>query len=275
MKKEAQDWKTSLAQRLSLFTVLVTVLVSLLDLLYAPIFANESLSAKAQVIGQDLVNLLLAAPLLWVSLNQFKKGSFKARTISIGILAFLAYTFLSYGVIFKLNQGFLLYTAAFGVSFYATILSLAGIRLEEIEVKASDGIKKRTQYTLSIILVIIMLLWTPSVANYYLYNQIPSALTVEKFHTLIIPFQDFSIVLPITLIAIWLLRKDEKMGYILAPIVLVKALSIALGVLGMIVLMQIMGTPAVIPQVLIFIIGATVIGWYTRYYYNGIEFKSS
>ena len=275
MKTEAQDWKTGLAEKLSLLTVLLTVLVSLLDLLYAPIFANESLSAKAQVIGQDLVNLLLAAPLLWVSLNQSKKGSFKARTISIGILAFLAYTFLSYGVIFKLNPGFLLYTAAFGVSFYATILSLAGIRLDEIEIKASMGVKKRTQYALSIILVIIMLLWTPSIVNYYLYNQIPSALTVEKVHTLIIPFQDYSIVLPMTLIAIWLLRKDEKMGYILAPIVLVKALSIALGVLGMIVFMQIMGTPAVIPQVLIFVIGAAVIGWYTRYYYNGIEFESA
>ena len=68
--KTAQDWKTSLAEKLSLLTVLLTVIVSLLDLLYAPIFTNESLSAKAQVIGQDLVNLLLAAPLLWVSLNQ-------------------------------------------------------------------------------------------------------------------------------------------------------------------------------------------------------------
>ena len=255
--------------------MVLTILVSLLDLLYDPIFVNETLSAKAQVIGQDLVNLVLAAPALFIALRSTKKGSLKAHTISTGILAYLAYTFLSYCVIFKLNKGFLLYTVAFGVSLYATILSLASINLEKTQIITSQGVKRRTPYALGIILVIIVLLWTPDIMNFYLNNQIPAALTVDNVHTLIIPFQDFSIVLPLTLIAIWLLRKEEKMGYILAPIVLVKALSIALAVIGMIVFMQIMGTPAVLGQIMVFVIGSVIIGWYTRYYYKRIEITES
>ena len=272
---ETLDWKTSLWEKLALSTVALTIIISIMDLIYAPIFANETVSAKAQVIGQDIVNLVLAAPLLLYSLRLAKKGSFKARTINIGILAYLAYTFLSYCVIFKLNQGFLLYTAAFGVSFYATIIGLTGINLQKIEISVSPGVKKRTPYALSIILLIIVLLWTPDIVNYYLNNQIPATLTLDNVHTLIIPFQDFSIVLPLTLITIWLLRKEEKLGYVLAPIVLVKALSIALAVIGMIVFMQIMGTPAVLGQIVVFLIGSVIIGWYTRYYYNGIEITES
>jgi len=270
-----QDWKTSLWEKLTITTVALTIIISLVDLFYAPIFAGETASAKAQVIGQDLVNLVLAAPILFYSLKLAKKGCFKARTINMGILAYLAYTFLSYCVIFKLNQGFLLYTAGFGVSFYATIIGLAGINLEKLEISVSQGVKKRTPYALSIILLIIVLLWTPDIVNYYLNGQVPASLTVDNVHTLIIPFQDFSIVLPLTLITIWLLRKEEKVGYVLAPIVLVKALSIALAVIGMIVFMQIMGTPAVLGQIMVFLIGAAVIGWYTRYYYNGIEITES
>ena len=272
---ETLDWKTSLWEKLALSTVALTIIISIMDLIYAPIFTNETVSAKAQVIGQDIVNLVLAVPILLYSLRLAKKNSFKARTINIGVLAYLAYTFLSYCVIFKLNQGFLLYTAAFGVSFYATIIGLTGINLEKIEISVSPGVKKRTPYALSIILLIIVLLWTPDIVNYYLNNQIPATLTLDNVHTLIIPFQDFSIVLPLTLITIWLLRKEEKLGYVLAPIVLVKALSIALAVIGMIVFMQIMGTPAVLGQIVVFLIGSVIIGWYTRYYYNGIEITES
>ena len=94
-------------------------------------------------------------------------------------------------------------------------------------------------------------------------------------HTLIIPFEDFSIVLPLALITAWLTRKDEKMGYILAPVVLVKAFSIALAVLGMIVFMQLSGTPAVLGQVIVFVVAGGVIGAYTRFYLRGIEIRDS
>ena len=266
-----KDWKTGLAYRLSLLVAALTVIISLMDLLYAPIFANETVSARAQVIGQDIVNLILAVPALLLSLRHMKKGSMKSRTINIGILAYLAYTFLSYCVIFKLNQGFLLYTAAFGLSFYATLLNLSGMKIDQLNIVASEGVKKWTKYSMILILVIIALLWTPDIVNYYLYGQLPATLTVDNVHTLIIPFQDYSLILPLTVITIWLLRKEENTGYILAPVILIKALSIALAVLGMILFMQISGTPAALGQVGVFIVGAVMIGAYTRYFYNGIE----
>jgi hypothetical protein len=122
-----------------------------------------------------------------------------------------------------------------------------------------------------LILIIITVLWTPDILNYYTTGNLPAAITVDGVHTLIIPFQDFSIVMPLALITMWLVRRGEKWGYILAPVVLVKALSKALAVLGMIVFMQLSGTPANLGQAMVFVIGAAVIGAYTRSYFRGIE----
>jgi hypothetical protein len=139
---KGKDWKTGLSYKLSLGVAVITIIVSLMNLLYAPILLKETASARAQVIGQDLVNLILGVPVLYLSMNHSERGSLKARTIWLGLLAYFAYTFLSYCVIFKLNQGFLVYTAAFGLSFYATLLNLAGINTDRLEVDASPSVRK-------------------------------------------------------------------------------------------------------------------------------------
>lgn len=265
-----KDWRTDLAYGLSIGVAAVTLVVSLMDLLYAPIFVKETASTKAQVIGQDLVNLVLGIPALLLSISYSKRGSQKARTIWLGLLAYFAYTFLSYCALFELNEGFLVYTAAFGLSLYATLLNLAGMRTNRLEVVASPSVRKWTPYSMMLILLIIALLWTPDVAAYYATGRLPSAMTVDGAHTLIIPFQDFSIVMPLALITAWLTRKEEKIGYILAPVILIKALSIALAVLGMIAVMQYSGTPAVPGQIAVFVIGSLIIGTYTRHYFKGI-----
>jgi hypothetical protein len=269
-----KDWKTDLSYKLSIGIAALILIISLIDLLYPPIFLKETASTKAQVIGQDIVNLFLGIPALILSMSLSKRGSLKARTIWLGLLAYFAYTFLSYAVIFELNPGFLAYTAAFGLSLYATLLNLSGMDVDKLEVDASPSIRKWTPFTMVLILILIAILWTPDVATYYATGKVPQTITVDGAHTLIIPFQDYAIVLPLVLLTAWLIRKEEKLGYILAPVVLIKALSITLAVLGMIVAMQYFGTPAVLGQVIVFVIGSLIIGVYTRHFFSGIEIRN-
>lgn len=266
-----KDWKTGLSYKLSLGVVILTIAISLIDLLYPPIFLKETTSAKAQVIGQDLVNLILGVPALLYSMSYARRGSIKARLIWLGVLAYYAYTYLSYGVLFKLNPGFILYTAAFAFSLYATLLNLAGLNIDKLEIESNETTRQRTQYVLGLIIVIIALLWTPDLATYYLQGGTPAAITSEGFHTLIIPFQDYSILLPLTILTIWLLQKQETTGYILAPVILVKAFSIAVAVAGMIIFIQIAGTPANLYQIIIFLLGGTLIGLYLRNYLKNLH----
>jgi len=269
-----ENWETKLGYKLALGVVAVTVFISLLDLLHAPIFMRETASTKAQVLGQDIVNLVLGVPAMLYALQLSRKGSLKARTALIGLMAYLAYTFLSYNILFKLNDGFLLYTAGFGLSLYATLLNMAGLDVKNLSITASPSAKKWTPMVMAFILLIVVVLWTPDIAYYYSTGEYPPRIIEEGVHTLAIHFQDLSIVAPLALLTAWLIRKDENMGYVLAPVLLVKALSIALAVLGMITVMHLSGTPAAIGEIMVFVVGALVIGGYTMRYYKGIEMRA-
>jgi len=268
---EEGEWKTELSYRLSSVLILLTLAVSLIDLFYPPIFFKETLSSKAQVVGQDLVNLFLGVPVLVLSLYFSRKGSIKARIILLGVQAYFAYTFLSYAVLFKLNPGFLLYTAAFGVSFYATLLDLAGFSLEQIEITASRGTRRSSQYALAFVVLVMVILWSPDLVAYYVQGEIPSVISQDGFHTLVLPFQDFSIILPLALITLWLIRRDVEWGYILTPVVLVKVFSIAVAVIGMIITMSFYEAPVSLPQIIIFSVASLVVGAYMRSYFKNIQ----
>jgi hypothetical protein len=275
MSKDNEDWKTQIVHKLSVVLLFLTVITSLLDLFYPPIFSKETLSSQAQVMGQDLINLFLGVPALALSLYYSKKGSIKSRIILIGVLAYLAYTFLSYGVLFKLNPGFIIYSADFAVSLYATLLAIAGLEIDRLKIKTTEKTRKNAQYSMILVILIIIFLWSPDLAAYYLQGEIPAAITQDGFHTLIIPFQDLSIILPLTLLTIWLLRREKEWGYILTPIILVKVFSIAVAVLGMIAVMYYYGAPLSIPQVGIFLLGGLVIAIYIRSYMKNIQIQSS
>jgi hypothetical protein len=269
-----EDWETGLGYKLALGIVVATMLISMLDLFHAPIFMRETASTKAQVLGQDVVNLVLGVPATLYALQLSRKGSLKARTALIGLMAYFAYTFLSYNILFKLNDGFLLYTAGFGLSFYATLLNMAGLDVKNLRITASPSAKKWTPIVMAFILMIVVVLWTPDIAYYYSTGKYPPRIIEDGVHTLAIHFQDLSIVAPLALLTAWLIRKDENMGYVLAPVLLVKALSIALAVLGMITLMHLSGTPAAIGEIMVFVVGALVIGGYTLRFYKGIEMRA-
>ena len=81
-----EDWETRLGYKLALGVAAVTLLISLLDLLHAPIFMRETASTKAQVLGQDIVNLVLGVPATLYTLQLARKGYLKARTALIGLM---------------------------------------------------------------------------------------------------------------------------------------------------------------------------------------------
>ena len=266
-----ENWKTELGYKLTQVIVALSIIITLVDLFHAPIFVRETASTKAQVIGQDLVNLIISAPATLYALHLSRKGSFKARTALTGILAYYAYTFLSYVILFKLNDGFLLYTAAFGASLYGTLLMMAGLEVDKINITPSPATRRYVPVVMGFILLIVVVLWTPDLVYFYSTGLHPERMIVDNVHTLAIHFQDLSIAVPLALLTIWLVRKDEKMGYVLAPILLVKAVSIGLAVLGMIAAMQMAGTPAMIGEVMVFLVATLVLGGYTQRFYKGIE----
>jgi hypothetical protein len=64
----------------------------------AGLYRNDSISAAAQVIAQDVITLALGIPLLLVSPWRFRKGTLRGQLLLTGTLAYLLYTYASNGV---------------------------------------------------------------------------------------------------------------------------------------------------------------------------------
>ena len=76
---------------------------------------------------------------------------------------------------------------------------------------------------------------------------------------------------PLGLLTIHLLRRNEGLGLVLAPIMYVKGLTLAISVLGMMGFMALAGTPATLPEVGIFVIMTAVFAYATVLYLGCID----
>src|ERR1700738_330040 len=117
------------------------------------LYAHESVSMAAQAIGQDVVTLLVAVPLLLLAIRLASTGSVRGVLLRTGALAHFAYTYLlmafcgTYTALFLVsgalcffaysyllwafggtyNALFLVYVALFSAAAFGLILSLVSI----------------------------------------------------------------------------------------------------------------------------------------------------
>ena len=113
---------SSSALALSLAIVPVAGLASGLGLLVPGLYRDPSWLVP-QARGQDLVTLLASASMLW-ALHAARRGSTRAHLVWLGILGYVAYTYVGAAFAYAYNELFLLYIALFGLSVFALALAL-------------------------------------------------------------------------------------------------------------------------------------------------------
>src|SRR5687767_13917567 len=103
---------------LSLLLAVLVAAASGAGILLEGTYAKESASWAAQGVGQDIVTLTLAVPLLIVSAIEASRGSKRALLVWTGVLVYLVYSYTLYAFFIHFNALFVVYTAALGLSFY-------------------------------------------------------------------------------------------------------------------------------------------------------------
>lgn len=91
------------------------------------LYANELVSGATQAIGQDIVTLLVAIPLLLIATYLVARGSLRGRLLQAGALWYFAYTYLLMAFGAAYNPFFLIYVALYSVSLLVFLLSLLSI----------------------------------------------------------------------------------------------------------------------------------------------------
>src|SRR3954464_9670386 len=101
---------------LAYLTTALIFCISVVGVADSAIYARETANWRAQAIGQDWVDLVLAVPWLAITAAMARQGSRSGVVLLVGGLAYAAYELVIYAFALHFNALFLVYCAALGLS---------------------------------------------------------------------------------------------------------------------------------------------------------------
>lgn len=189
------------------------------------------MSAASQAIAQDGITLVVGIPLLLVSLLLSLRGTIRGRLLA-GALGYFTYTYASYCFLAMYNDLFLVYVMLFSASLFAFIMVFRSVE--------RDGVVMKSQlpavsigFILLLIAFLIIMLWLGRIAGAWRDGTVPAGL--EHYTTLVIQALDLAVLLPLMVLTGTLLVRRQSYGYLLAPVVLVKAATLLTSISSMII----------------------------------------
>lgn len=224
----------SYAFPLSIATGVMVAIAAALGLFANATYASEATSFATQGRAQDLVTLFWVIPLLGAALYYERKGMFVARVVWLGVLLYFTYTYLMASVGLAYNSLFLLYVAIYGTSLALLVIGLVCIRPQDIIWRFSYRFPRKAVAVFSIAIgAIVALLWLADIARSLATGTPPPQLSEAVTQSLVVQALDLGIIVPLSIVGGALLWSRIPIGYVLAGIVIVKALTLGPAMIAM------------------------------------------
>ncbi len=203
--------------------ILILTIVASAGGVFANALYRDNLLVTSGWYGNDLVTLLVAAPILAAALVLARRGSQRARLVWLGMLAYTLYNYAFYLFGAAFNSLFLVYVALFALSIFALVFGLAGFDAKGISerFRASTPVRWISGY----MLVLALFLGGFHIAlslSYVFTGQVPQMIVAVGHPTNLIAALDLTMVVSVNVLgAIWLWKR-QPWGYVLAAIANVK-----------------------------------------------------
>jgi hypothetical protein len=225
---------------LRILTVLLALslaLASIAGAFFPDTYVRDSPSLAAQGVGQDLVDLFVAVPLLLISFWYAGRGSRLATLVYGGTLAYIMYSFVIYCFGVHFNQYFLLYCLTLSLSIFTFIIYMSDLRQMEVESWFTDAPVRLVSVFLMVAAAIFYVLWLKSIVPAILRNEIPKevsdyGLPVNPVHVI-----DLVFALPAMLTGAVLIWRKQGLGYIISSIALVFMVLLTIALAAMVILL--------------------------------------
>ncbi len=169
----------------------------------------------------DMITLVVAIPVLLISIIMYRRGSLKGGLLLTGVLSYFLYNYTSMGFGTAYNNLFLAYILIFSASLYGLILALLSFDLKTLPDHFGSGLpRKGIGLFLIVSGVIVSLVWLVlSIVPALIASKAPpEAYYYTTFTTGII---DIGLVAPALILAGVLLRRGVPLGYLLASAMLI------------------------------------------------------
>jgi len=215
------------------------------------LYKNDSISVVAQGKASDLVTLILAIPLLAISLVHSYRGSIKARLLMTGTLGYFLYTYMSYTFLWTYNPLFIVYVLLMSASLFAFIMAILSFDIEKMPAMFSEKLPTRFLGGFQLFLTFtIGMLWLGKIAPTILNGAVPVGL--EHYTNLVIQGMDLGFVVPAAILSGILLIKRKPLGYLLSSVIIIKGITMLTSISAMIVNSALSGVSMSMVEIVIF-----------------------
>lgn len=207
---------------LSILIVILAIIAAAGGLFIDGLYHDNAL-VTAGWRGNDLVTLLVAAPLLVAALMLSWHGSGRARLVWLGMLDYTLYNFGFYLFGAAFNNFFLIYAALFTLSIFALIFGLATLDVQRVgdQFRVGMPVKWIGGYML-FVATGLSIVYVAQSLGFIVTGQLPPVVTLTGHPTSVVFALDLSLVVPVLVLgAIWLWKR-QPWGYVLAVIANVK-----------------------------------------------------
>jgi hypothetical protein len=215
------------------------------------LYCNDSVSAAAQGIAQDIVTVMLGIPLLIVSLYLSLKNSLKGRLLLTGTLGYFLYTYISYTFLWMYNPMFIVYVVIMSSSFFAFTLSMMSFDINNLSSAFNKKLPVKFLGGFQIFFAAALcLLWMGKIIPTITKGTVPAGL--EHYTTLVIQGLDLGFIVPIALLSGVLLIMRKPFGYLLSSVMIMKGFTMGAAITAMIINQYAAGVSMSITEIIMF-----------------------
>lgn len=242
----------------SLAIAILAVFATVYGLFGTDLYIHDSISIVAQMMGQDLITLIVVVPLLLGSLYLISKNSLRGQLIWMGSLFYFIYSYASMSFLASYNQLFLVYVAIFSLALYTFLWQLVTLDVKNVKNNFTDGSINNVCAAFLIIMgIMLAFMWLKMILESIITGNAP--ISLENYTTLVIQALDLGIIIPAAILTGYLLINKNAWGYALASIFLIKVSLLGTAILSMILFMLQRGVSVVLGQIVFFVL-VTILG---------------
>lgn len=242
----------------SITIALLAVIATLSGLFWKSLYKTDTVSITAQMMGQDLITLLICVPILLLSLYFISRDSLRGQLLWMGAIFYFLYSYASMSFAASFNQLFLVYVALFSISLYTFVYGLLSLDVKTVKNRFSKGMTTKIAGVFTIFMAAMLaLMWLTMIIQSLITGIAPASL--ESYTTMVIQALDLGVLVPAAIISSVLLLKGKAWGYALMSIMIVKMPLLGTAILSMIYFMLQSGVSVDLGQAIFFVV-ATVGG---------------
>lgn len=225
---------------LSVALAVTVAVASFFGIFVSGTYERETASLAAQGVGQDIINLFLAVPLLILSLIFMVRECRFAFFIYGGTIFYILYSYVIYSLGIHFNSLFLLYCVILGLSIYSFILLAHELSTRDVKGWFNNKVPIRTTGVyLLFVSVMFYFLWLKEIVPAVLNNTVPKSVSDYKLLVNPVHVIDIAFALPGLIVIAVLLMKKNRFGYIFTPTALVFLIILAAALAAMVLMVKI------------------------------------